>query len=834
MNGNSTDAEDGAKTRRIAVIAIHGVGDHQPEEMARAAASLLESRRTGGADRYERFAGNSFRIHVNPVLITRNVPEKSFAWGPMDAFRMHRQRALAAAAAGMDSVDHVFMQGQLSKYKDEGPEEMYEYLRLDGTRKAVGAHPQKRVHVYDMFWSDLSGVSQTGLKVFGALYQLLLHLGSIGVTNVAAAASFFQNQPGVESKWGRFTRAQKFASGTIAFPVALLNVILAAIALSVFATIGLANITPTAQSAVAVGILVLVVAALGSLGIYRSFRTGGRLSVVYGLPILLVLVSAALVAVFRHDGSLPPEASQAVVAGAAGCLAVLAAAWIVSAYNRRRPGATKAFWICLGATIAITIATCVWRPPGVGDRYLAAAFLVRCADVTCRLLVIVWAGFLGFLVWAWIAGQMAVHAVRSDEAEAERARRTNCTARLTLSLPATLFLLVSIATLAGLVHAAGPILPRNEFLSPESHLSKQQIASLCPRSADTFCYRSLSNATAPVRTWADETLYAAGMDSMPVLLVLTGIAALIALYAVAPSVLDEVVAPPRGADPGQSEALGHWLTSGFALLRWAGWCLYAGVLAFPILSAAGLLSWFEIPNTNLPLSDALGGVIAGTAAGVLGFGGRLSKLALGLRTGVRVALDVDNWLREHPRGDNPTANISARYTSLLRQVVQWRDERDQTRGYDALVIFAHSQGTVITADLLRFLQVEAGNAGGFSHYDRSLDGLRQMDIYFFTVGCPLRQLYAQRFPYIYGYAHKAGINGPDPADLGVKSWMNAYRTGDYVGRFLWRDDDPWDPGSHYESGSISEYAVGPGAHTHYWDSTADRVAETLDAIVAQA
>jgi len=227
-------------------------------------------------------------------------------------------------------------------------------------------------------------------------------------------------------------------------------------------------------------------------------------------------------------------------------------------------------------------------------------------------------------------------------------------------------------------------------------------------------------------------------------------------------------------------------------------------------------------------------LVGGTAAGVLAFGGRLSKLALGLRTGVRVGLDVDNWLREHPRGVNPTARICARYVSLLRHIAQWRNEHNE--GYDALVIFAHSQGTVITADLLRFLHVEATSAvGGYMTYDPSLAPLAEMKIYIFTVGCPLRQLYGLRFPYIYGYAHKspAGLE-PEPSDLGVTGWTNAYRTGGYIGRYLWRPDDQWTPGTVFVDGNRTEFAIGPGAHTHYWDKTGDRVAEALDAIIARA
>ena len=70
--------------------------------------------------------------------------------------------------------------------------------------------------------------------------------------------------------------------------------------------------------------------------------------------------------------------------------------------------------------------------------------------------------------------------------------------------------------------------------------------------------------------------------------------------------------------------------------------------------------------------------------GLLAFGGRLSKLTGGLRTGVRVALDVHNWLREHPEGTNPTARICARYVSLLRHIAQWRDA--DNNGYDRRVL----------------------------------------------------------------------------------------------------------------------------------------------------
>src|SRR5262249_25068590 len=146
-----------------------------------------------------------------------------------------------------------------------------------------------------------------------------------------------------------------------------------------------------------------------------------------------------------------------------------------------------------------------------------------------------------------------------------------------------------------------------------------------------------------------------------------------------------------------------------------------------------------------------GSAVAGTGVGLLAFGGRLEKIALGFRPVVRIMLDVDNWLREHPRKSNPTGAICARYVSLLRHIC--RGDAANGHSYDALIIVAHSQGTVITADLLRFLHQERAHD---QNYDSTLDAIlsRRIRVYLFTMGCPLRQLYGLRFPFLYGWAYE--------------------------------------------------------------------------------
>ena len=62
-----------------------------------------------------------------------------------------------------------------------------------------------------------------------------------------------------------------------------------------------------------------------------------------------------------------------------------------------------------------------------------------------------------------------------------------------------------------------------------------------------------------------------------------------------------------------------------------------------------------------------------------------------------------------------------------------------------MVVVAHSQGTVISAELLRFLASRAQLAP--TPDDRPLlDGQPLPPVSLLTLGCPLRQLYGARFP----------------------------------------------------------------------------------------
>jgi hypothetical protein len=336
---------------------------------------------------------------------------------------------------------------------------------------------------------------------------------------------------------------------------------------------------------------------------------------------------------------------------------------------------------------------------------------------------------------------------------------------------------------------------------------------------------------------------------------------LIALYAIAPSALSEIRPPQAPRDGTRS---GRWLDAGFRAARWAGRLIVAGVLfVLPAGFVAGLVlmlldrDWPPIVTaTNARILLSAAGVLGVGGGGLVMFGSRLKRITLGLRSVLDVLLDVDNYLREHPRTHTPRARMVTRMASLLRYVY--------AQSYDRIVIIAHSQGTVITADLLRFI-----HRRDLASLDPALAARGTTPIDLFTMGSPLRQLYGLRFPHLYQWARHdvagpwtdvheriAATTGPDPEELGVRLWVNAYRSGDYVGRHLWRPDacdfafaatpmsarHPWRAGSHVvvaseadaPPGNRREFCLGRGAHTHYWDETAPQVALELDRLVTKA
>jgi hypothetical protein len=320
-----------------------------------------------------------------------------------------------------------------------------------------------------------------------------------------------------------------------------------------------------------------------------------------------------------------------------------------------------------------------------------------------------------------------------------------------------------------------------------------------------------------------------------------------------------------------ARALGRWLTAGYRrldlvvlLVTAVGVTLSLGIAvlyAATVFHFDGLLEpvgsieravsaqsqWLFAPLETLVFSAA------GVGAALSLLGGQLSRHLPSLRGPLDVALDIDNHFREFPRTNIPRARIFSRYAALLDHVA--------SQGYDRIVIVAHSQGTVISSELLRFLSSRQHRAP--TAEDTPRIGDRALPpISLLTAGCPLRQLYGARFPGLYAWvlAKNDRVFGPRAADIGVQRWMNAFCSGDYVGRWLWSSatehatlDHPMvnhvghDPfgrldaytgfnpsppaEAHLHEAREVEVCLGLGAHTHYFERDQTTVAWMIDYLI---
>ncbi len=514
---------------------------------------------------------------------------------------------------------------------------------------------------------------------------------------------------------------------------------------------------------------------------------------------------------------------------------------VMYAFSKRQPGAYGVAAFACAAMMAFFLgfsARAGTDKEGIVNATLWTAEMVWVALAVC------WIVFDGLAFVTLIMGgitclSVARRAAASQE-ERAHARRVVWTVLVSLAVPPLLFLILTLALWMVLALTFQSWLPVQNHvpIAPFTWFFDTTGAGSRGTNVPEFVKDLITNS-APL-------LFYAGF------LAFLGVVAVVA-WSLMPSILSDMSL--NRASVGPTERAEHDS-------RWLGLSLSAGlrtlVVSLGLVCVLLLLSFPVMVYIEYvkPVHDhELGGLILGGVAAVIlaviAARGRVQALTLGLGHVLDIILDVANWLRYLHKEQNPRNRICARYVSLLRYLCAWRDPRDGG-GYDALVIMAHSQGCVITVDLLRYLCVEPDPALGRL---RKQDGSGDLPISLFTMGNPLRQFYSLPLPDIYGWVSAPTLvmnkrpkdiperQAPHPDELlGVVHWSNAFRSGDYIGRQLWRKEDCEylyalaDEVSTDAAGARTEFCLGKGGHVHYWDDTAPEIAHELqrllDAVMA--
>jgi hypothetical protein len=851
----------------VAVVAVHGVADQAAGSSAHAIAGLLLQ--SGEGRNYT--PAHEVTLHI-PVARAEvpsagpptPAPRRTTLFddeGDPPAPGLSRAGGHAPVAA----PDHQLMRRQLRWYR--GGRQPYETVRLETQRLDETGRPAVDVHVYEMYWADLSRLGEGFLRFFSELYQLLFHSANLGRQTLDHA--FLEH--GDDWRWRRLGEVQKWA-------VRILTIFIPAIAL-VILTIGstpFALLPPRGwQTPLAIA---FAGAALALLFAHQQYRKGAPASfATWTLIRVGTLVLAA--AILRFLLGLGETPLLGLLISEWMILGFLLLFMVLRIYDRHRPGALAiGMGMYLLAIVAFLGLLARDVPTGLdtGGLGFVAARTTRAVLWTVEGLylggMLAWVVLFGLGAFSWLLGGRTVRSARkaaagagpSGEAAAiaDRAARAVRTARLTLALPAAAFIVVTTMLWYVVVRAAEAMLERSTL---PGILQLQH----CPLAGGPCI---------AVGELLDKLLEGISGLGLPLAGLLLAVGLGLLGWWLVPVAVAEVRPPdPEQADsPDLSERMGVWLSRGFAYaLAWISALIaIAVVVGVAAFLASFLIDWSGAPTEGVlarlrpiivPAAqvagatvELLGGFLVAGAVGVLALRrGRLEALSRAVRPVLDVILDVDGYLREHPRDRTSRARIAERYVSLLRYLCAWRNPADPDRPYEAIVIVAHSQGTVITTDLLGFLRRERDPALDPITRDDAGPGAVTIPVCLFTMGSPLRQLYQEFFPHLYSWVKRRPAAwqhvdlvppdalappgpsaetfapNPDPSGLRVTRWVNAYRAGDYVGRYLWLDDEDRDrfrPGRRHDALTRRwEVCVGAGAHTHYWDS--GEIAKVLDSLV---
>jgi hypothetical protein len=828
-----------AHAPRVAVIAVHGVADQRQNETNDIVANLLGEQSPDNVH-YSTFEQQSIQIALAPVQVPPALPQKR------SEYHLEENRTYIDAAAASDSdweLGHQFMHMQLGDYEPPVNRGAYETTVLQAVRTETNDQgatiDQREVHVYEVYWADLSRLATGPLAFFGSLYQLLLHLATLGRQAVDDAAAERDTV-----LWRSVAWMQQWAVRMLTLPIPMFNVVMLVLGLAVVPITLLSG--QSWGAGVAVGIVSAVLLGAGAYALARRSTIASPLA---WSVIPLVALAVAAVAGYAVTQSTVFSADTWI----ALCWFLLGAAfvwWLATAYQTMRPGAVLTafagyafavivFFLRLAAEHATT--TTVAAETATFATIVDLFALLR----GCWILLIFFALMTAVL---WVPLRIGGRGGADAWARSNAALRTG---RLTLAVSTGAFLIVTVIVWSGIFPLAlaklgafkGYVPPASVL--PSSPLLRALVPTTITPGADASHYF--------------QQLVAFSLTGgAPLAMIAAAIGLLLLVWMALPSIRAETDAPSRCTN-AQSRSSGAWLSRGLDSTQWVTHLFFIAAFVLPVIG-----SWYLSDGALMDVTQHLAGMAAAfISASALVVAGVIVSAGSGV---LDLILDVDNYLRTTPRHDTPRARICERYVSLLRHVAS-RDEHGQLR-YDRVVIVAHSLGALISAEFLHFLAAQARRDNG----DQTLSAIGfasqsrgEIPVVLYTMGNPLRQLLDRFFPHRYRWVRLEPDNGarplraerpiapraqdparPDPARLGLERWENAYRSGDYVGRAMWleewyqRNADGDSAGAYPAplliaptlSPTRGEYCIGTGGHTHYWDRSAPDVAARLDALIA--
>ncbi len=294
-NMNPLSGAPKPRPARIAVIAVHGVGNHEPSESAHSIAKLLMRIPRHARAMYTSFTEECITVPARPFPEVEDSEgsELQRIWAQRSGW--HLSERPPESQRDDDPIDVAFMRAQLESYSHDTNDGEYDTVRLSGRRLDDDGDVASDVHIYEMFWTDISRIGTSLFGVFGAFYQLVIHLPYVGGwsldhVNRELAAEVLPDERANSRRlqaWRLLRTMHSWAQRALTLFAPTLNMLMLAVALSLTTRhIPEASRWTVAKVVLALGIIISLVVLL----YHKPKPRRGRFVLLLLLPLLLYFV----------------------------------------------------------------------------------------------------------------------------------------------------------------------------------------------------------------------------------------------------------------------------------------------------------------------------------------------------------------------------------------------------------------------------------------------------------------------------------------------------------------------------------------------------------------
>jgi hypothetical protein len=553
---------------RVAVIAVHGVNTNQPFETARSIAKML-LRGSSDLSEYPEFKETAEHIFVERVKIgvadTGGHEEDHICYWfderapSIRRAQQRRDRNVTSEAPASDiPLDHQYMTDQLRQYTVKGNDAFYDTIRIEGIRSNVQSEHRCRVHVFELFWADLSRRAFGVFQGFIELYEILFFLCSLGRKTLDFARATHPKS----FWWWSFGSAQVMAERILVLAIPIVNLCMLAIGSILLPALF------AGPRVLLSALIVLYAAAISALGIFAALRRwldgdGAR------WPIIFVPVSlTAIVAGYLSQGITDPKHEYRTLATLWALTALLGVIVVCRLYDRMRRGAMLSGVIATGLTMMLSTKELWFGSATIDktDQFYVLDRVVRTDEWLLTALNVAWIALLFFLflmaVSDWLATRYACRCKFP-----ERCQRAAWTAQITILLPASLVVILTSAFWKILIEFLTRLPGKDTLFAAYTIPIKvpEPLANFLPHGISQLQNKAVVKIQDAIRTMIN-----AQGDDLVFLCIVLGVATALAIWALLPVIIAEIQPSKRQPTQAKSDWMGSALNAGYRTLRLSG------------------------------------------------------------------------------------------------------------------------------------------------------------------------------------------------------------------------------------------------------------------------